>query len=57
MLYNLKAKGLITSRADNSGARPRRYYRLTEKGRGRLERETKQWQALTLAMKKLGITA
>jgi PadR family transcriptional regulator, regulatory protein PadR len=56
MLYNLKAKGLITSRIDNSGARPRRYYRLTEKGRGRLERETKQWQALTVAMKKLGIT-
>ena len=56
MLYNLKAKGLITSRIDNSGARPRRYYRLTEKGRGRLERETKQWQALTVAMKKLGVT-
>jgi len=57
MLYNLKSKSLITSRIDNSSARPRRYYRLTEKGKGRLERETKQWVALTTAMRKLGITA
>jgi DNA-binding PadR family transcriptional regulator len=56
-LYNLRSKSLITSRIDNSSARSRRYYRLTEKGKGRLERETKQWVALTIAMKKLGVTA
>ena len=57
MLYNLKAKGLIASRLDISQARPRRYYRLTDKGKSRLERDSKQWFALFTAMKKLGITS
>ena len=32
LLYNLEAKGLVTSRVDESGPRPRRFYRLTSKG-------------------------
>src|SRR5215510_2876356 len=32
LLYNLEAKGLVTSRVDESGARPRRFYRLTQQG-------------------------
>lgn len=56
LLYNLEAKGLIASRIDESGARPRRYYRLTDTGRKRLEHETTQWQALVKAMTALGIT-
>jgi PadR family transcriptional regulator PadR len=56
MLYNLQAKGLITSRIDTGDTRPRKYYRLTEKGKRQLEHETQQWQALAVAMDKMGIT-
>jgi PadR family transcriptional regulator PadR len=57
LLYNLQSKGLVSSRIDNSEARPRKYYRLTEKGKRQLQHETAQWQALSVAMDKLGITA
>jgi PadR family transcriptional regulator, regulatory protein PadR len=56
LLYNLEAKGLIASRSDVSeSGRPRRYYRLTDKGKRRLARDQKQWEALSLAMGKLGL--
>ena len=56
LLYNLEAKGWIASRvvqADNG--RPRRYYKLTDKGAKQLAKEQKQWQALSAAMGNLGI--
>jgi len=56
MLYNLEAKGLVRSRLDASGSRPRRYYRLTGKGERRLARDTEQWRAVTGAMAALGVT-
>ena len=55
MLYNLEAKGLIASRVDESGPRPRKYYRLTPKGKKRHSHETKQWLALLRAMTSLGV--
>ncbi len=55
LLYNLEAKGLVASRVDKTGPRPRRYYRLTDKGRKRLARDHKQWEALRDAMGSLGI--
>ena len=59
LLYNLEGKGLIASRvaaADKSDTgRPRKYYRLTDKGRRQLARERKQWEALSAAMGKLGV--
>jgi len=55
MLYNLEAKGLVTSRIDESGPRPRRYYRLTSKGERKLAADTKQWQALWESLRTLGI--
>ena len=58
MLYNLQAKGLITSRRRQADSgRQRRYYALTKKGARRLVSETKQWQALVRAMGALGIDA
>lgn len=54
LLYNLEAKGLITSRMDDSGKRPRRYYRLTDKGKRRLVHDTNQWKSLLDAMRGLG---
>jgi PadR family transcriptional regulator PadR len=56
LLYNLEAKGLVTSRVDESGARPRRFYRLTQTGRRKLADDTKQWRALLEALRSLGIT-
>jgi PadR family transcriptional regulator PadR len=56
LLYNLEAKGLISSRLDSAAGRPRRYYRLTDKGRRRLARDLAQWQALLAAMQSIGLT-
>lgn len=55
LLYNLEAKGLIASRVDRSESRPRKYYRLTDKGKRQLASDRQQWEALSLAMSKLGI--
>jgi PadR family transcriptional regulator, regulatory protein PadR len=55
MLYNLEAKKLVASRIDESGPRPRRYYRLTSKGERKLAADTKQWQALWESLRTLGI--
>lgn len=56
MLYNLEAKGLIASRVElaDSG-KPRKYYRLTGKGKKQLDRDRRQWEALSVAMAKLGV--
>jgi len=57
LLYNLQAKGLIASRMEEAdNGRPRKYYRLTRKGSQQLARHRKQWEALSLAMGKLGVT-
>jgi len=55
LLYNLEAKGLVTSRVDETGARPRRFYRLTQSGRRKLADDTKQWRALWEALHSMGI--
>jgi PadR family transcriptional regulator PadR len=56
LLYNLEAKGLVTSRFDETGQRPRRFYRLTAKGQRKLAADVKQWDALIWAMRSLGVT-
>src|SRR3954471_12791064 len=53
LLYNLEAKGLVTSRVDETGARTRRFYRLTQHGRRKLADDTKQWQSLCEAFRAL----
>ncbi|MCC6580633.1 MAG: helix-turn-helix transcriptional regulator [Phycisphaeraceae bacterium] len=56
MLYNLEAKGLVASRVErDQGPRPRRYYRLTDKGKRKLARDAKQWEAAVRAMAALGV--
>ena len=55
LLYNLEAKGLVTSRVDESGPRSRRFYKLTAQGRRKLADDTKQWQALWTALRSLGV--
>ncbi|MEM6314555.1 MAG: PadR family transcriptional regulator [Planctomycetota bacterium] len=55
MLYNLEGKGLVKSRVDDTGPRPRRYYRLTAKGKRHLTKQEKQWQALAAALATVGV--
>ena len=55
LLYNLEAKGLVQSRTDESGPRPRRYYRLTSKGEKKLAADARQWAALFDALKSLDV--
>ena len=59
LLYNLQAKGLVKahwrSGGSAEGGRDRKYYTLTERGRGRLASETRQWNALARAMAGLGV--
>lgn len=56
MLYNLEAKGLVASRVDETGPRPRRYYRLTSKGKKKLATEGKKWESMVQAMGRLGLS-
>jgi PadR family transcriptional regulator PadR len=57
MLYNLQAKGMIAARIDRTAAaRPRKYYRLTGKGKRKLASDIAQWQAMVGAMESLGVT-
>ncbi len=59
MLYNLEAKGLIEGFVKDApaaeGGRERKYYKLTPKGRKRLAKEVRQWQAVAGAMSGLGV--
>ncbi|MEM6553707.1 MAG: PadR family transcriptional regulator [Planctomycetota bacterium] len=55
MLYNLEAKGFIKARLDATGPRPRKYYRLTGKGKTQLRRSTKHCESLVHALAQLGL--
>lgn len=57
LLYNLEAKGLIAARTEvaKGNARPRKYYRLTVRGRRELAKQREQWQAMVAAMDGLGL--
>lgn len=47
VLHRMKAAGLVTSYWQTpEGERRRRYYRITEKGRRKLEAEKRQWLAV-----------
>jgi PadR family transcriptional regulator PadR len=57
MLYNLEAKGIVASREQaGPNGRMRRYYRLTSKGKKKLERDREQWAALIKGFGALGVT-
>jgi PadR family transcriptional regulator, regulatory protein PadR len=56
LLYNLEAQGLVRAEwREEAGARPRKYYALTAKGKKRLAHDSLQWQAVTRAMLGLGV--
>ena len=54
LLYNLEAQGLVESEWRSSkGGRDRKYYKLTDKGLKRLDRDLSQWEALVHGMGRL----
>ncbi len=58
MLYNLQAKGYITSRwRQADSGRHRKYYALSRRGIQHLAVETRQWQSLVNAIAALGVVA
>lgn len=45
LLHTLEKNGLVKSYTkETPGGRQRKYYRLTEEGRGQLERKTEEWK-------------
>jgi len=56
LLYNLERQGLVEpfERQAPSG-RVRKYYRVTAEGRGWVETQRGQWEALVEALRRLGI--
>ncbi len=55
MLYNLEAKKLIASRWGEGEDRPRKYYRITDRGRKMLASATKEWRSMAKAMEAIGV--
>lgn len=54
LLYNLEAQSLIESEwQEADSGRSRKYYRLTDKGMDRLERDLMQWDELVRGMGRL----
>ena len=57
MLYNLEAKGLVSSQQKaGPNGRMRRYYKLTVKGKKKLDADRQQWAALVEGLGALGVT-
>ncbi|MEM7783650.1 MAG: helix-turn-helix transcriptional regulator [Planctomycetota bacterium] len=57
MLYNLEGKGIVSSRQKaGPNGRMRRYYKLTSKGKKKLETDRAQWVAVVKGLGALGVT-
>ncbi len=49
-LHKLENEGMVESFDNAENGRPRRYYRITESGRGMLKRDRAEWRALSRAV-------
>lgn len=47
LLHTLEQRGLIEAWEEEAAGRPRRYYRLTKKGRGQLAQKEAEWRAFS----------
>ena len=45
LLHTLEQKGFIEAWEEETAGRPRRYYRLTDKGRGQLAQKEAEWRS------------
>ena len=53
LLRRLESQGLLQSRWEVGDGRPRRYYRISARGKRVLEQMTGEWNTLVRAMKRL----
>ena len=53
LLHTLEQKGFVEVYVVSFGGRDRRYYHLTEAGRGQLQEKVQQWQAYTQAVNRV----
>lgn len=51
-LHELERDGLLTSTWDTASGRPRRYYKITDKGLKKLASQRKEWSAFSSGMNK-----
>lgn len=57
MLYNLESKGIVTSKEKaGENGRKRRYYKLTAKGKKKLQSDREQWAEVIRGLGALGVT-
>lgn len=49
-LHELERDGLLTSSWDTASGRPRRYYKITEKGLRKLAAQRREWEAFSSGM-------
>lgn len=50
ILHSLEAEGMVESYWDSDGPRPRKYYRITDKGRRELQEKQAEWAAFRSAV-------
>ena len=55
VLYKLEERGLVRGKPGSSEGRRRKYYRITDRGRGWLEEHQAEWAELVTAMGRLGL--
>ncbi len=53
LLHSLEHEGLLATRRCQVNGRPRVYYRITRKGRRRLERSADDWSRITEAVRRV----
>lgn len=53
ILHGLEAKDLITSYWDESTAKRRKYYSITDKGKKKLKEQTEEWKAFSIGVNKI----
>lgn len=53
ILHALETDGTVESYWDEQGSRPRKYYRLTGKGRSRLEERKREWSLFSGAVNRV----
>jgi DNA-binding PadR family transcriptional regulator len=51
-LHELERDGLLTSTWDTASGRPRRYYKITEKGLKKLAAQRREWKAFSTGVNK-----
>ncbi len=50
LLHTLESKGFVSSYWNSEGARPRKYYQVTDRGLGELQKKKKEWTVFRSAV-------